>query len=80
MDLFDGECKYDCLYLFTMASLNIYGKITNINVGMTISEAISAQGMHPDAYLYLINGIPVPMDIIPPSNAEVKVISVASGG
>ncbi len=63
-----------------MAKLLLSGRSLDIAPGTTISDAVSSEGLHPDAYLYLIDGRPVPMDTVPPQDAEVKVMRVASGG
>ena len=35
---------------------------------------------HPDSFLFLIDGRPVPMDTVPPEDSEVRAMRVASGG
>ncbi len=63
-----------------MARLNISGSVSEIPSGMTIQEAVSALGQHPDSFLFLIDGRPVPMDTVPPEDSEVRAMRVASGG
>ncbi len=46
----------------------------------TIEDAMRSAGMTPDSYIYLIGGRPVPMDVIPPEDSEIKAMRVASGG
>lgn len=48
--------------------------------GMTIADSVSAAGEHPDAFIFLIGGRPVPMDTVPPEDSEVRAMRVASGG
>lgn len=63
-----------------MPVLIINGERVVFEAGKSIQVAVSENGMHPDSYLYLIAGRPVPMDEVPPEDAEVKVMRVASGG
>ena len=56
------------------------GKEIQAGSGTTIQQAISANGYHPDAYLYLIDGKPVPMDTVITDDMMVKAVRVASGG
>ena len=46
----------------------------------SILEEIQAMGKNPDSYLYLIGGMPVPMDSVPDDGRTVECIRVASGG
>ena len=46
----------------------------------TIQSAVSGLNKNVDSYLYLIDGVPVPMDIEPEDGASVVAIRVASGG
>jgi sulfur carrier protein len=48
--------------------------------GKTIAEAVSSAGMYPDTLLFLINGVPVPMDTVMSEGMTVKALRVASGG
>lgn len=63
-----------------MPYLLVSGERVAFDEGVTIESAVSARGMHPDSYLYLIDGRPVPMDTVPEAGAVVKVMRVASGG
>lgn len=58
----------------------VSGKEVTTEDGMTIQEAISSNGLHPDSYLYLIDGKPVPMDTVIEGGTVVKALRVASGG
>ncbi len=46
----------------------------------TIQSFVSSLGKKVDSYLYLITGVPVPMDTIPEDGSMVDAIRVASGG
>ena len=63
-----------------MANLVVSGKKIKVDEGVTIEQAVISNGMHPDAYLYLIGGKPVPMDTELVGDVDVKVVRVASGG
>lgn len=63
-----------------MASVIVDGSRIDIVPGTTIADALSAAGMFPDAFLFMIGGRPVPMDTVPPEDAEVRALRVASGG
>ncbi len=63
-----------------MARILISGKEVEAEPGRTISDIISENGYHPDSYLYMISGKPVPMDTVLSETDEVKAIRVASGG
>lgn len=60
--------------------IEVSGKVTEIPSGTLISEAARKAGILPDAYLFLISGVPVPMDTPIEDGQTVKAIKVASGG
>lgn len=60
--------------------ISVSGKSIEAPSGMTIEQAISENGLHPDSYLYLIDGKPVPMDAVIGEETFVKAMRVASGG
>ena len=60
--------------------ISVSGKSIEAPSGMTIEQVISENGLHPDSYLYLIDGKPVPMDTVIGEEAFVKAMRVASGG
>ena len=60
--------------------ISILGKDLVVENGQTIEKAISDNGFHPDSYLYLIEGKPVPMDTVITDSMVVKAMRVASGG
>lgn len=63
-----------------MATVVIGGDRVTIGDGETILSAVSAAGHHPDSFIFMIGGRPVPMDTVPPEDAEVRAVRVASGG
>ena len=63
-----------------MAKVVFSERVVDLPAGSTIQEAVSAAGEHPDAFISLIGGRPVPMDTGPPEDAEVRAMRVASGG
>ncbi len=63
----------------TMAILVVSGKREEVADGQTISAAVADLGLHPDAYLYVVDGTPVPMDTVL-SGQKVRLLRVASGG
>ena len=63
-----------------MPKILLPGRIIEVPVGGTIESAVSSEGLHPDAYLYLSGSIPVPMDTVLSKDSEIKAIRVASGG
>ena len=63
-----------------MATLRIGSEIFTIAAGETIQSAVSSAGQHPDSFIFMIGGRPVPMDTVPPEDAEVRAVRVASGG
>lgn len=63
-----------------MATVSISGETVEVPTGRTIQQAVSDAGHHPDAFIFMIGGRPVPMDTVPPEDAEVRVVRVASGG
>ena len=48
--------------------------------GRTVADAFSSSRRYPDAYLFLIEGTPVPMDTVLEDGMSVKALRVASGG
>ena len=58
----------------------IAGKELDITAGTTIEQAVIDNGYHPDSFLYVVGGRPVPMDTVVTDNMVVKAMKVASGG
>lgn len=63
-----------------MAKVVFTERVVEVPGGSTIQEAVSSAGEHPDAFIFMIGGRPVPMDTVPPDDAEVRAVRVASGG
>ncbi len=63
-----------------MPRISLSGKVLEVPKGTTIESAMTSEGLHPDSYLYLVGGNPVPMDTELPEDAEVRAVRVASGG
>lgn len=61
-----------------MPNYLIQGRKEPIECGETIEAGMRRLGMHPDSYLFVVDGRPVPMDTVP--HEDVKVLKVASGG
>jgi len=55
-------------------------EVLDIVTKMTIEEAMISYGKHPDAFLFLINGRPVPMTTLLDGDVTVEALRVASGG
>ena len=63
-----------------MGMIQVLGKNLEAESGKTIEQVISENGLHPDSYLYVIDGKPVPMDTVIQDTTVVKAMRVASGG
>ncbi len=63
-----------------MAKVVFTERVVDVPAGSTIQEAVSVAGEHPDAFIFMVGGRPVPMDTVPPEDAEVRAVRVASGG
>jgi sulfur carrier protein len=48
--------------------------------GMTIESVMISMKMYPDSFLYLLNGVPIPMDTLIEDGMVIKALKVASGG
>ncbi|MCL1904794.1 MAG: hypothetical protein FWG19_01550 [Methanomassiliicoccaceae archaeon] len=62
------------------ASLIIGKDIISAEDGVTIEKAMISAGKHPDAFLYLFDGRPIPMTTVLDDGMKIDVIRVASGG
>ena len=63
-----------------MGMIIISGKELPAEPGRTIQQVISDNGYHPDSYLYMVDGRPVPMDTVITDPMKVTAVRVASGG
>jgi len=61
-------------------TLSVKGNERCVPIGMTVEVAALQAGLNPDAYLFVINGRPVPMDHPLVDGETVKALKVASGG
>jgi len=63
------------------AIIHIKGKERiSVSEGVTIEDAILSAGKHPDSFLFLSNGRPVPMTTVMTDGDEIEAVRVASGG
>lgn len=62
------------------ATLSFSGKVQCVPAGTTVEAAALQAGLNPDAYLFVIDGRPVPMDRPLTDGETVKALKVASGG
>ena len=60
--------------------LAIGKRIIEIGDGITIENAVISSGEHPDAFLFLIDGRPIPITTVPNDGDVIEAIRVASGG
>ena len=60
--------------------IQISGQEYQVAEGKTVQQAVSDLGFHPDSYLYLVDGRPVPMDTVITDRMTVRAMRVASGG
>lgn len=63
-----------------MGMIQISGQEHQVAEGKTVQQAVSDLGFHPDSYLYLVDGRPVPMDTVITDSMTVRAMRVASGG
>jgi len=52
----------------------------DVNAGVTIEETMISLGKHPDAFLFLLNGKPIPVTTVLENDFIVDALRVASGG
>ncbi|MFT0898350.1 hypothetical protein [Candidatus Methanoprimaticola sp. MG2] len=63
-----------------MARIVFSDAVVDVPPGITVEDAGRGAGLTPDSYIYLVGGVPVPMDSVPSDDGEVRAIRVASGG
>ncbi|MBR4203196.1 MAG: MoaD/ThiS family protein [Candidatus Methanomethylophilaceae archaeon] len=63
-----------------MGMIQISGQEHQVAEGKTVQQAVSDLGFHPDSFLYLVDGRPVPMDTVIADSMTVRAMRVASGG
>ncbi|MDR0509179.1 MAG: hypothetical protein LBG63_05100 [Candidatus Methanoplasma sp.] len=62
------------------AKITIGGKEHDVPCGSTICDAVRTLGFAPDAFIFMADGKPVPMDTAMIDGTAVKTVKVASGG
>lgn len=62
------------------ASVTVQGKVLEAEAGETAESVMRRNGYVPDAYLYVVDGKPVPMDTPIVDGMAVRAMKVASGG
>jgi len=62
------------------AKIKILNKEHDVKSGSTICDAVRSLGFLPDAFIFMIDGRPVPMDTPITDGAVIKAVKVASGG
>ncbi len=62
------------------ATIRIGKDNKDVRMGVTIESAMRSLGFHPDSFLYLLNGVPIPMDTPIEDGMAIKALKVASGG
>ena len=63
-----------------MGMIQISGQEHQVAEGKTVQQAVSDLGFHPDSFLYLVDGRPIPMDTVIADSMTVRAMRVASGG
>jgi len=58
----------------------ILNKEHEVESGKTICDAVRSIGHMPDAFIFIVNGRPVPMDTLTADGMVIKAVKVASGG
>jgi sulfur carrier protein len=62
------------------AKISISGIEHETVCGMTICDAMRSLGFTPDAFIFMVDGRPVPMDTPTTDGVLIKAVKVASGG
>ena len=62
------------------AKVAILGKEYDAACGQTICDAVRSLGFAPDAFIFMMEGRPIPMDTPMTDGTVVKAVKVASGG
>ncbi len=62
------------------SSVTVQGNVLAAEAGETIEAAMRRNGYVPDAFLYVVDGRPVPMDSPIEDGMAVRAMKVASGG
>jgi sulfur carrier protein len=62
------------------ATIRIGKDNKDVQVGATIESVMRSLNLYPDSFLYLLNGMPIPMDTSIEDGMAIKALKVASGG
>ncbi|AIZ56554.1 hypothetical protein Mpt1_c06690 [Candidatus Methanoplasma termitum] len=62
------------------AKITVLNKEYGVDPGTTICDAVRSIGFIPDAFVFMMNGRPVPMDTQIADGDVIKAVKVASGG
>ncbi len=62
------------------ATVTVQGKVLDAEKGETVEAVMRRNGYVPDAFLYVVDGRPVPMDKPVEDGMAVRAMKVASGG
>ncbi len=68
------------VYMAVEAIITMNGKDTRVNTGGTVAEALLSMDIRPNAFLFLIDGTPIPSDTPLKDGMKIQAIRVASGG
>ncbi|MCL2608226.1 MAG: hypothetical protein FWD92_06745 [Methanomassiliicoccaceae archaeon] len=63
-----------------MACLVFGNERVDVAAGVTIEDAMIALGKHPDSFLFLLNGKPIPVTTVLDHEHVINALRVASGG
>ncbi|MDD4185163.1 MAG: hypothetical protein PHX75_00755 [Candidatus Methanomethylophilaceae archaeon] len=75
-----GGSKYHGCFVSAMKCAVIDLGDETVPVNGTLEETMISSGRSPDAYIFLIGGIPVPEDTVPAEGTVITAVRVASGG
>lgn len=62
------------------AVITMYGKDTEVDATSTVADALRSLNIRPNAFLFLVDGIPIPSDTPLKDGMKIQAIKVASGG
>ncbi len=61
-------------------NVKIDGKSLTVPEGSTVEQVARTAGFYPDAYIFLRNNVPVPVDLPLNEGDSINLLRVASGG
>lgn len=62
------------------AIITMNGKDTKVSIEGTVAEALLSLDIRPNAFLFLIDGTPIPSDTPLTDGMRIQAVRVASGG